>query len=88
MATEASALPPSTANTSAGGGSSAASERNSRGSPAASFSIGMTMATPVIDLGSHPQPGSARQVVRTVEVGETSQHAEKPKRILEAKGRF
>jgi hypothetical protein len=48
----------------------------------------MTMATPVIDLGSHPQPGSARQVVRTVEVGETFQHAEKPKRILEAKGRF
>jgi hypothetical protein len=52
MATEASVLPPSTASTSAGGGSSAASERKSRGSPAASFSMGMTMATPVIALGS------------------------------------
>jgi hypothetical protein len=57
MATEASALPPSTASTSAGGGSSAASERNSRGSPAASFSTGMTMATPVIAFGSLQQPG-------------------------------
>ena len=45
-------LPPSTASTSAGGGSSAASERDSRGSPAASFSMGMTMATPVIAFGS------------------------------------
>jgi hypothetical protein len=33
-------------------GSSAASERNTRGSPAASFSMGMTMATPVIAFGS------------------------------------
>jgi hypothetical protein len=56
MATEASVLPPSTASTSAGGGSSAASDRNSRGSPAASFSMGMTMATPFIALGS---PASA-----------------------------
>ena len=70
MATEASALPPSTASTSAGGGSSAASERNSRGSPAASFSMGMTMATPVIAFGSLQQPGPARQAVRPVEVGE------------------
>jgi len=54
MTTEASALPPSTASTSAGGGSSAVSERNSRGSPPASFSMGMTMATPVIALGSLP----------------------------------
>ena len=77
MATEASALPPSTASTSAGGGSSAASERNSRGSPAASFSIGITMATPVIALGSLPQPGPERQVVRTVEVGEMLQRGEK-----------
>ena len=74
MATEASALPPSTASTSAGGGSSAASERNSRGSPAASFSMGMTMATPVIAFGSLQRPGPARQIVRTVEVGETFQH--------------
>src|SRR5207249_11846005 len=74
MATEASVLPPSTASTSAGGGSSAASERNSRGSPAASFSMGMTMATPVIAFGSLQRPGPARQVVRTVEVGETFQH--------------
>src|SRR6516162_10055271 len=65
MATEASALPPSTASTSVGGGSSAASERNSRGSPAASFSMGMTMATPVIALGSLQELGRARQVVRT-----------------------
>ena len=73
MATDASPLPPSTASTSAGGGSSAASERNSRGSPAASFSMGMTMATPVIAFGSLQRPGPARQIVRTVEVGETFQ---------------
>jgi hypothetical protein len=77
MATEASVLPPSTATTSAGGGSSAASERKNRGSPAASFSIGMTMATPVIIWTHSGKPGPARQVVRTVEVGETFQHAEK-----------
>jgi hypothetical protein len=77
MATEASALPPSTASTSAGVGSSAASERNSRGSPAPSFSIGITMATPVITLGLLPQPRPERQVVRTVEVGEGLQHGEK-----------
>ena len=71
MATERSVLPPSTASTSAGGGSSATSERNSRGSAAASFSMGMTMATPVIALGTLPRPGPARQVVWTVEVGET-----------------
>ena len=67
-------LPPSTASTSAGGGSSAASERDSRGSPAASFSMGMTMATPVIAFGSLQRPGPARQIVRTVEVGETFKH--------------
>ena len=43
----------------AGGGSSAASERNSRGSPAASFSMGMRMATPVIAFGSLQRPGPA-----------------------------
>jgi hypothetical protein len=37
----------------------------------------MTMATPVIALGSLPQPRPERQVVRTVEVGETLQHGEK-----------
>jgi len=52
-------LPPSTASSSVGGGSSAASERNSRGSPAASFSMGMTMATPVIAFGSLQRPGPA-----------------------------
>jgi hypothetical protein len=76
--TEASALPPSTASTSAGGGSSAASERNSRGSPAASLSMGMTIATPVIALGLLPQPGPVRQVVRTAQVGETLRHGWKP----------
>jgi hypothetical protein len=60
MATEASVLPPSTASTSAGGGSNAASERNTRGSPAASFSMGMTMATPVIAFGSLQRPGPGR----------------------------
>ena len=88
MATEESALPQSTASTSAGGGSSAASERNNRGSPAASFSIGMTMATPVIALDSPPQPRPERQVVRTVEVGETLQHGEKTEENSLAKGRF
>ena len=51
MATEASVLPPSTASTSAGRGYCARSPHSSRGSPAASFSMGMTMATPVIALG-------------------------------------
>src|SRR5438309_977481 len=87
MAREASALPPSTASTSAGGGSSAESERNSRGSPAASFSIGITMATPVIVLGSLPQPRPERQVVRTVEVGERLQHGEKTQENSLSKGR-
>jgi hypothetical protein len=36
--------------------------------------MGMTMATPVIALGSLQWPGPARQIVRTVEVGETFQH--------------
>jgi hypothetical protein len=44
----------------AGGGSSAVSERNTRGSPAASFSMGMTMATPVIAFGSLQRPGPGR----------------------------
>jgi hypothetical protein len=62
MATDASSLPPSTASTSAGAGSSAASERNSRGSPAASLSMGTTMATPVIVLGALQPPGRAREL--------------------------
>jgi hypothetical protein len=33
--------------------------------------MGMTMATPVIAFGSLQRPGPARQIVRTVEVGET-----------------
>jgi hypothetical protein len=37
----------------------------------------MTMATPVIALGSLPQPRPERQVVRTVEVGETFPHGGK-----------
>jgi len=44
--------------------------------------MGMTIATPVIALGSLPQPGLARQVVRTVEVRERFQTAGKPRRIL------
>jgi hypothetical protein len=79
MATEASALPPSTASTSVGGGSSAASERNNRGSAAASFSMGMTIATPVIAFCSRQPP---RQVVRTVEVGEMVHYGGKSRRIL------
>jgi hypothetical protein len=39
--------------------------------------MGMTMATPVIALGSLPYPGLARQVVRTVEVRERFQHGGK-----------
>jgi hypothetical protein len=39
--------------------------------------MGMTMATPVIALGSLPQPWPALQVVRTVEVGETFRHGGK-----------
>jgi hypothetical protein len=38
--------------------------------------MGITMATPVIALGSLPQPEPARRLVRTVEVKETFQHGE------------
>jgi hypothetical protein len=80
---EQQSSPPST---SAGGGSSAASERNSRGSPAASFSMGMTMATPVIAFGSLQRPRPARQVVRTVDVGETFQHGGNDPPLQEERG--
>ena len=45
--TEPSVLPPSRARTSAGCGSSTVRDRSSRGSTAASFSMGMTIATPL-----------------------------------------
>jgi hypothetical protein len=50
--------------------------------------MGMTMATPVIAVGSLPQPRPEGQVVRTVEVGETLQRGEKAEENSVSKRRF